>query len=79
VWRGLLRFCDDVVDGVVSSDSMMNAGAGLLLLKSERSLLDYLRAYLLASFELICWIAFETKHSIIVFYCCLDSWTVSCL
>jgi hypothetical protein len=31
------------------------------------------RAYLLASFTLICWIAFEAKASIIVFNCCLDS------
>jgi hypothetical protein len=52
---------------------MMNASVGLLLLKSERSLLDCLPSYLLASFELICWIAFEAKHSIIVFYYCLDS------
>jgi hypothetical protein len=28
---------------------------------------------------LICWIAFKAKHSIIVFYCCLNSWTMSCL
>jgi hypothetical protein len=58
---------------------MLNAGIGLLLLKSERSLLGSPRAYLLAFFMLIYWIAFEVKASIIVFYCCLDSWTVSCL
>jgi hypothetical protein len=58
---------------------MMNAGVGLLLLKSERSLLGSPHAYLLASFTLICWIAFEAKASIIVFSCCLDSWMVSCL
>jgi hypothetical protein len=58
---------------------MMNAGVGLLLLKSERSLLGSPRAYLLASFMLIYWIAFEAKASIIVFNCCLDSWMVSCL
>jgi hypothetical protein len=51
----------------------------LLLLKSERSLLHCLRAYLLASFMIICWIAFKVKHSIIVFYYCLDSWTIRCL
>jgi hypothetical protein len=64
--------------GVVDA-AMPNAGVGLLLLKSERSLLEYLQAYLLTSFMLIYWIAFEAKHSIIVFYCCLDSWTMCCL
>jgi hypothetical protein len=58
---------------------MLNAGAGLLLLKSERSLLGSPRAYPLASFMLICWIAFAAKASIIVFYCFLDNWTVCCL
>jgi hypothetical protein len=58
---------------------MLNAGGGLLLLKSEMSLLGSHHAYPLASFMLICWIAFEAKASIIVFYCCLDSWTVSYL
>jgi hypothetical protein len=29
-----------------------------------------------ASFVLIFWSAFKTKSSIILFYCCLDSWTV---
>jgi hypothetical protein len=47
---------------------MINAGAWLLLLKSGKSLLDCLRAYLLEYFE--------AKSSIIFFYCCLDSWTV---
>jgi hypothetical protein len=32
-----------------------------------------------ASFMLICWIAFVDMSSIIVFGCCLDSWTVRCL
>jgi hypothetical protein len=47
---GGLLWCGEVVcfDPVFS---MMNAGAWLLLLKSERSLLDCLRPYLLASFE----------------------------
>jgi hypothetical protein len=34
-----------------SSRSMMNAGVGLLLLKTERSLLECLRAYPPVSFE----------------------------
>jgi hypothetical protein len=69
----------DSMNAWVVSGWMMNADAELLLLKSERSLLDCLHSYLLASFKLIYWIAFEAKHSIIIFYCCLDSWTVSCL
>jgi hypothetical protein len=39
--------------GVVDA-AMPNAAVGLLLLKSQRSLLDCLHSYLLASFELIC-------------------------
>jgi hypothetical protein len=39
--------------GVVDA-AMPNAGVEPLLLKSERSLLDCLHSYLMASFELIC-------------------------
>jgi hypothetical protein len=42
---------------------MSNAGVGLLLLKSEGSLLECPRTYRLVSFMLICWIAFEAKAS----------------
>jgi hypothetical protein len=44
--------------------------------RAGRVFWSVLHAYLLASFVLIFWSAWEAKSSIIFFYCCLDSWTV---
>jgi hypothetical protein len=62
---------DLLVVGSLVRSSMMNAGAGLLLLKTEWSLLECLRAYRLAYFE--------SKSSFVFIWIVLHVYLLDCL
>jgi hypothetical protein len=78
---GVVDAFSDDADLLVSNLLVSNTGVGLLLLKSEGSLLECPSSL---SSSVLRGEGFhledkDAASSIIFFYCCLDSWTVSCL